>query len=342
MSFVPPFVLEHACGSADDYQEADKARTQLSIMQQVNKNMTYSGLKTLGRKGVSTKPGKNRLVYTMNTRTRFDDLPGEFLFGEDGPSQGADEDVEAIYKNAGIVYDFYEYLGYNSLDDHGMDLISVAHFGRQYNNAFWSDGKMVYGDGNGKAFTSLHKALDVAGHEMTHGLIDYSCRLVYKGESGALNESLADVYGVTIEQWHRGETADKTNWLMGDEIIGPGSTAKALRSFTTEPAFVKDPIFGTDDQPKHMKDYVQTKEDNGGVHINSGIPNHAYYLVATRLGGGSWEKAIKIWDYARVRLWFWMGFGDLASRTVKGARKLYGEDTAETVRQCWAEVGIRV
>jgi Zn-dependent metalloprotease len=184
----------------------------------------------------------------------------------------------------------------DSIDDQGMPILGLVHYGTNYDNAFWDgQGHMYFGDGDGQLLTDTTKRLDVIGHELTHGVTQYEADLTYSGQSGALNESISDVFGSLVKQYTLSQSADEADWLIGADIVGP-VLAPALRS-------MKAP--GTanahDTQPADMDHYVDTTSDNGGVHINSGIPNHAFYVTATTLGGNAWEAPGGAGSY-RVRL----------------------------------------
>ncbi|ACB50309.1 putative peptidase M4, thermolysin [Crocosphaera subtropica ATCC 51142] len=289
---------------------------------------------------ISTK--KNRLVYDMEER-RFV-LPGK-LVRREGEDPTGDSAVDEAYDHAGITYDFYKQrFNRNSIDNRGMDLISSVHVGRQYNNAFWNGRQMAYGDGDGQIFIRFTKALDVAGHEITHGVITHESNLEYQGESGALNESFADVMGALVQQWHLGQNDPNTaDWDMGELIMG-SSPATRLRTFKAEKAYEDDPYLGTDRQPKHIRDKYTGLEDNGGVHINSGIPNHAFYLIALDIGGPSWEKAGKIWYQTLRNLNSQSDFQEAADMTYQVAGQLFGNGSLEqqAVKQGWDGVGINI
>src|SRR4029079_944922 len=130
---------------------------------------------------------------------------------------------------------------------------------------------------------------------LTHGVTQDEAQLVYSNQSGALNESLSDVFGSLIKQFSLNQTADQADWLIGAGLLTKQVNGVALRSMKAPGTAYNDPVLGKDPQPAHMKDYVNTISDNGGVHINSGIPNHAFYLIATQIGGNAWEKAGQIW-----------------------------------------------
>lgn len=144
---------------------------------------------------------------------------------------------------------------------------------------------MLYGDGDGVRFGRFTSSPEVIGHELTHGVIQYESNLEYQDEPGALNESFADVMSMQVEQKSKGHSVEQADWWLGGELLLPDVGAKGLRTFTADKAYENHPLLGTDPQPKHYRDKFTGAADNGGVHINSGIPNHAFYLVATELGG---------------------------------------------------------
>ena len=184
--------------------------------------------------------------------------------------------------------------GRNSIDDRGMRLDGYVHRGVRYNNAFWDGREMVFGDGDGRIFSDFTGSLDVIGHELTHGVTEYTANLEYHVQSGALNESMSDVFGSLVKQWVAQQTADQADWLIGADIFTPGMDADALRSLSRPGEAYDNELLGKDPQPAHMRDFVELPDtedgDNGGVHINSGIPNKAFYLAAVghrrlRVGG---------------------------------------------------------
>ena len=221
-------------------------------------------------------------------------------------------------------------------------LIASVHVGKKYNNAFWNGVQIAFGDGDGAIFRRFTRALDVISHELTHGVISHTCNLEYQGESGALNEHFADVFGILARQWRRKETAAKADWAIGSEIMGPEVTAKGLRTFEAGPAFVDDPYLGSDPQPKHMENVYRGESDRGGVHINSGIPNHAFYLFSRFLGGAAWERPGRIWYSAMVRLRPLSGFQEAAAATLLSAAELYpgNKRLATALKEAWSAVGI--
>ena len=142
-------------------------------------------------------------------------------------------------------------------------------------NAFWNGQAIFYGNGDA-AFGALAKGLDVAGHEMSHGVIQSTANMEYQGESGALNESFADVFGAMI---------DRDNWLIGEDIVKKSAfPSGALRNMSDPHNGARTNDFNSGWQPRHYDERYKGTEDNGGVHINSGIPNYAFYKFATSVG----------------------------------------------------------
>jgi Zn-dependent metalloprotease len=251
------------------------------------------------------------------------------------------------------VYDFYsKVFGRNSVDDRGMRLDSSVHFREDtteaFDNAFWNGSQMIYGDGDGVTFGRFTQCLDVIGHELTHGVTQYEAGLAYHGQSGALNESFSDVFGSLVKQWHKKQTVAQADWLIGAGLLGKSIHGVGLRSLKAPGTAYDDPHFGgKDPQPSTMKGYVKHADtragDNGGVHINSGIPNHAFYLVAMQLGGYAWERAGKIWyDTLCNRIRADATFNTAAAATLASATTLYGSTSVElkAVKAAWQQVGV--
>ncbi len=186
--------------------------------------------------------------------------------------------------------------------------------------------------------------MTVIGHELSHGFTQHAAALDYIGQSGALNESLSDVFGALTEQYHRTQTAADASWLIGAELFTAAVQGQALRSMRDPGSAYDDDVLGKDPQPNHMSGYVKTAADNGGVHINSGIPNRAFTLVAVELGGYAWERAGRIWfeTVTSGKLSAHADFADFADATRATAAKLYGAASAESdaVENAWRGVGV--
>jgi Zn-dependent metalloprotease len=336
---IPPIILRNLAEKGDDEQR-DLAFSGLQISASLRGKREAIGSFAFA---AAVSPGqKRRTIYdAQNGRL----LPGKLVRGEGDP-KSKDLMVNEAYDGSGKTYDFFmKVYGRNSIDDRGMRLDSTVHYGRKYMNAFWDGQQMVYGDGDGQIFERFTKSLDIIGHELTHGVTQYEADLIYEDEPGALNEHFSDVFGVLVKQYARKTRADKADWLIGKGIFAKGVKGVALRSMKAPGTAFDDPLIGKDDQPAHMKDFVKTTEDNGGVHINSGIPNKAFYELAIRLGGFAWERAGRIWYVTlRDRLRPESVFQDCADATFDVARELYGADSVEqrAVREAWDAVGIKV
>ena len=290
---------------------------------------------------VQTPAGeKRRTVYDAQHGT---ELPGKLVRGENNP-RSKDIAVNEAYDGAGVVYDFFQKVYQrNSVDDRGMRLDSTIHYDRQYDNAFWNGVQMVYGDGDGRIFRRFTRAIDVIGHELAHGVTQYEANLNYQGQPGALNESFSDVFGSLVKQWMLKQTADKADWLIGAGLFTAKVKGVALRSMKAPGTAYNDPVLGRDPQPAHMKNLYKKADDNGGVHINSGIPNHTFYLAAVEIGGFAWEKAGKIWYLTLCdRLRRNANFAQAADATIAVAGELYGSTSKEqkAVRNGWQKVGV--
>src|SRR5439155_13900552 len=196
----------------------------------------------------------------------------------EGEGPVADEPANQAFDGSGTTYDFYsEVFSRDSVDDHGLELVSSVHFEVDYDNAFWNGSQMVYGDGDDQMFKrgSFTGSLDVMAHELTHGVTQYTAGLRYRTQSGALNESFSDVFGSLVKQRALGQTADQADWLIGEGILGPALPGKALRSMI-DPGSAYD----GDTQPRDMDGYTplpnDEQDDFGGVHQYCSIPNRAF------------------------------------------------------------------
>lgn len=337
---IPPYMLEHMAGSDD--QRVRKLAVE-AIESSAEGRAVRSVLREMPAMAAMVSPSakKQRLIYDVQGGG-MSALPGKLIRSE-GDAKVADVAVNEAYDHSGHTYDFYmKRFKRNSLDDAGMTLVSSVHLGRKLNNAFWNGQQMAYGDGDGSTFIRFTKSLDVVGHELTHGVIAHECNLVYRDEPGALNEHFADVFGLLVRQWKKKESAAKSNWLIGKDIMGPGTTAKALRDFGPGKAYANDPLLGTDPQPKHMRNKFTGSWDNGGVHLNSGIPNHAFYLFARAIGGQAWDVPGAIWYEAMKKLSSNSGFRDMVATTemIAVAGHGTGSKVHKALMDAWKNVGL--
>lgn len=336
---IPPHMLRHIAKHGTEDQ-CDSALHALALSEQLRGRREVMGKLTFAS---ATPTGeKRRTIYDAK---HSEELPGDLVRGEGDP-KSQDPSVNEAYDGAGVTYDFYKKVyDRNSIDDRGMRLDSTVHYSRDYDNAFWDGRQMVYGDGDGKLFNRFTKALDVIGHELTHGVTEHEAGLVYSGQAGALNESFSDVFGSLVKQYKLKQKADKADWLIGKGLLAAKVTGVALRSMKAPGTAYDDPVLGKDPQPANMKDYQKVDYDHGGVHINSGIPNHSFYLVSKEIGGYAWEKAGRIWYIAlRDRLRPRTTFRQAAAITFQVAGDLYGKGSREqkAVRAGWKGVGISV
>jgi Zn-dependent metalloprotease len=267
---------------------------------------------------------------------------------EDGPAS-ADNSVNNAFEGLGSTRDFYrDVLDRDSIDGRGMRLNGYVHFGAGFSNAFWDGSHMIFGDGDGVLFTDFTGSLDVIAHELTHGVTEFTAGLEYHKQPGALNESMSDVFGSLVKQWARKQTANQADWLIGAEIFTPEIDADALRSMKAPGTAYNNPLLGRDPQPDTMSKFVMLPDtdegDNGGVHINSGIPNKAFFLTAIGIGGYAWEAPGHIWYAALQASSELTDFQEFADMTHVKAGQLYGPQSAEqqAVAAAWKEVGIRI
>jgi Zn-dependent metalloprotease len=297
---------------------------------------------------------QERRIYDARNSTR---LPGRLVRSEGDPPT-TDPAVDEAYDGFGTTFDFYfEEYGRCSLDNRGMPLVGTVHYDDSMDNAFFDGRQMVFGDGDErdenvpdaeKLWNRFTIAIDVIGHELTHGVVDRTAGLVYWFQPGALNEHLADVFGSMVKQKKLGQDAAAADWLIGQGLFTANVNGQALRSMKEPGTAYDDAVLGKDEQPGHMDDYASLPwwDDNGGVHVNSGIPNKAFYLAATNIGGFSWEQAGHIWYQALISptLSSFASFQQFAQETVMAAIDLYGSNSDEdmAVREAWAEVGVTV
>jgi Zn-dependent metalloprotease len=294
------------------------------------------------------------LVSDIKKRTIYDAQQGNSLPGiltrQESDQPGLDPAVNEAFDYSGATYDLFKTIyNRNSIDDNGMKLDSTVHYQKGYDNAFWNGNQMVYGDGDEdlppdqQLFSRFTKAIDVVGHELTHGVTQFEANLTYFQQSGALNESFSDVFGSLVKQYHLQHMAADADWIIGEGLFTANVAGKGIRSMKAPGTAYNDPILGKDPQPDNMKDYVNTSSDNGGVHINSGIPNYAFYVTATEIGGYAWEKAGLIWYRTlKDKLKYDSNFQQCAYLTWQTAGEQFGNSSLEqqAVRKGWSAAGI--
>jgi Zn-dependent metalloprotease len=295
-----------------------------------------------------------RILYDSQGSSRE---PGNKLFYEGHLPDHADTYAKQVYDNFGSTFKFYsEILNRNSIDNKGMNLIGSVHFDNDdgqtpgYDNAFWDGTEMCFGDGDPEIFNTFTESLDITGHELTHGVTAHTANLPYEYQSGALNESISDVFGSMIKQYVLEQKANEADWLIGEGLFRNPEGARALRDMANPgTAYTNNQYIGSDPQPKDMDGYVNSSNDEdgdwGGVHTNSGIPNRAFYLVATSVGDYSWDPAGRIWyealtDPALKNVNTQTTFEAFANLTIKHAQTIGGTAALAAVKKAWTTVKV--
>ncbi|WIB27477.1 M4 family metallopeptidase [Curtobacterium sp. MCSS17_015] len=342
-SVVPPYLLRAVADAPEDRfpRATSAARTALATIDLVQEPKQATGLRaarTVGR--TDTSPQR-----TVSDAAGTTTLPGRAVRLE-GEGDTGDPAVDEAYAGLGATHAFWlDVFGRASIDGAGLPLDATVHYGQQYDNAYWDGRRMVFGDGDGEVFRRFTIALDVIGHELAHGVTQYTADLVYQGQSGALNESMSDVFGSLVAQYAAGQTAEQATWLIGAGLFTDAVQGVALRSMRAPGTAYDDPVLGKDPQPATMADYVDTTEDQGGVHLNSGIPNHAFFLAATAIGGPTWTGAGAVWWDAltSAEVGASIDFAGFAAVTVRVAADRFGGRSREhtAVAEAWRSVGVR-
>lgn len=346
-TIVPPFLLARIATLEDPRFEraAHSARRSLSAVGHARLDHGRGEHTLPPRTLRPDEPGRRGTT----SRTIFDaqgteTLPGVLVRAESGPATD-DVSVTEAYDGLGSTFAlFWQVFNRDSIDNLSAPLQATVHYGTLYDNAFWDGQRMVFGDGDGEIFVGFTRSLSVIGHELAHGVTEYTAGLIYRDQSGALNEHLSDVFGVLVEQYALGQRAVDASWLVGAGIFTDQVEGNALRSLKAPGTAYNDDILGKDPQPGHMDDFIVTQDDNGGVHLNSGIPNRAFWSVADSLGGFAWERAGQIWydTLTGSSLTPHSDFAEFAAATVETAMALFGATSPEheAVVAGWSLVGI--
>lgn len=342
-TIIPPYLLRHLAESADD-SVAARAESTLRVDQTFRSDRrAVAAQATFRPTAITVAAAPNREISTAKNARR---LPGTVVRRE-GEAATGDAAADEAYDGFGATWAlFHDVYGRNSIDGAGMTLAGTVHYDKGYDNAFWNGERMVFGDGDGEIFGRFTASLEVIGHELTHGVTESTAGLIYQGQPGALNEHVSDVFGVLVKQHSLGQDATTADWLVGADLLLPGVAGVAIRRMISPGTAYDDPRLGKDPQPDHMSDYVTTSDDNGGVHINSGIPNRAFALAARAIGGQAWTAAGQIWfdvltgaDIAART-----DFATFARLTVAAAAARFGSDSAQhdAVRDGWVTVGVQL
>lgn len=281
----------------------------------------------------------NRYVYNSGGKQA---LPGQLLIKEGGSS--GDPTAADAYKFAGVTYDFYkEKFGRDSFNASGAALHSSVHFGYKYVNAYWDGSQMVYGDGDGVYASAFARDQDVVVHELTHAVTQYEANLVYQGQSGALNEAFSDIMAAAADAHAAGGVRAAT-WDLAEGIWTPGEAGDAMR-------YMNDPTRDGQSSDYYPERFTGS-EDNGGVHLNSGIANLAFYLTvaggkhprgktSTVVPALGMDRGAAIYYRALTHyLASTASFEDARNATAQAATELYGADAAAAVHAAWTAVGV--
>lgn len=318
---VPTHVLEKMMENGKEHTK----KWALSTMLQGSR--LRGAREVLGDYRVSNKNlGKKRIIQSANNTSI---LKGNTVRQEGDESTGI-EAIDEAYDYSGILYDFYfEEYKRNSLDGRGMRLLSTVNYGSEFNNAFWNGERMVYGDGDGEYFNRFTRCLEVVGHELTHGVITSSLNLEYRNQAGSLNEAIADVFGLLALQRYKGHTAEQATWIVGEGLFTNKINGLGIRNIKNPGFAYNDEVLGKDPCPAKMSDFVETKENRGGVHINCTIPSHAFYISAVNLGGNAWERLGKVWYNTLTKRLKnrSANFEEWANLTLIVAGRLYGKNS---------------
>jgi Zn-dependent metalloprotease len=336
---IPPYIFEKML-------ESKEKATRDAAFDAVCRSSQMRGERNIASRGggssASASANGRRTVFDCENRwTTSNATVGR---SENGPAS-SDEVVNRLFDGLGKTRDFFkDVFNRDSLDGNGIRLDGYVHFGVRHLNAGFNGSVMLFGDGDDDQFTDFTKSLDVIAHELGHGVTQYTADLIYNGQSGALNESMSDVFGSLVKQWVNGEDAASADWLIGAEIWTPGFAGDALRSMKSPGKAFNHPVFGKDPQPDHMSKYDHGPGDNQMVHTNSGIPNKAFFLTAIGIGGNAWEAPGHIWYESLLASNPSTDFQQFADTTYIKAGSLYGTGSQQqrAVTSAWKEVGIRI
>jgi Zn-dependent metalloprotease len=345
---LPPYILSRIVvnGTVDQSRAALRSLlidpTLRLVRASTAGQVTGAAARRRSAVGTAPTPGPMRTIRDAEHGTQ---APGSIVRRREGDAPTGDPAVDEAYDGLGATFDLY-WSAYqrSSIDDAGLPLDATVHYEEDYDNAFWDGTQMVFGDGDGQLFRRFTIAIDIMGHELTHGVTEKEAGLVYFNQSGALNESISDVFGSLVKQRVLGQTADQADWLIGAGLFTEAVKGVALRSMIEPGTAYDDPVLGKDPQPAHMDQFVVTNEDNGGVHINSGIANRAFALAALAIGGNAWDGAGRIWYHALLdpATKENTDFAGFAAVTINVAGRLFATGGAEVaaVTKAWQTVGV--
>ena len=331
--FVPPYLLRQIASSRSE--AAPCCESTLLVDDRFRSGRMLRLPQSVTQTGAADAAADS--AWTVHTAGNRSDLPGTPVRAAGAPPSGdpaVDEAAIGIEATLALFADVYQRASY---DGQGAPVSLTVHYRTDYDNAFWDGTQLVFGDGDGTVFGRFTRPIDVLGHEFTHALTEHTAGLEYQGQPGALNESVSDVFASCLKQRVLGQSAVEADWLIGQGLFVEGIDARGLRDMAAPGTAYDDPMLGKDPQAGHMDGYVDTTDDHGGVHLNSGIPNRAFQLAATAIGGHTWEGAGAIWYAALTggQVTARTDFAGFAAATVATAGP-----QADLVRDAWEQVGV--
>jgi Zn-dependent metalloprotease len=295
---LPPYI-------ADKMKQRKEIKQEESLDNQLRNNRFRSDRNFFAKLAIAeqnimaikkAKIGKPKPSIEIHNLEKGYSLPGKIMTADEIAS---DKIAKHVHEGVWHTWNFYyKIFSRNSIDNAGKVLVNSIHYGKRYNNAMWNGRQMVFGDGDKKVFDSFTEDIDIIGHELAHAVTQYSANFKYENQSGALNESYSDVFGIMIKQYALKQDVKKSNWLIGENImLGDEYAIRSMKAPGS--AFKNHPQWGNDPQPATMNDFVKmpnnVDEDYGGVHYNSGIANYAFCMAAIEAGGYAWETVGKVW-----------------------------------------------
>lgn len=249
--------------------------------------------KTEQKQPKKTEPSLQRRIYTgQSNRDSGDDQ----LLRSEGDPAADDSLVNLAYRDLGTAFRYLTRVhGRNSHDGKGAAQRGVVHYRRNWMNAAWNGSELLFGDGGQALFHPFPEARSVTYHEYGHAIAGSMVGLRYQGQSGALAEHLADAVAAAVMQWEDKTTPADASWLIGQDLLTKEVSGMGIRDMMNPGTAYNDDRLGEDPQPAHMDNYINTDRDNGGVHLNSGVPNRMFALAAVSIGQPVWETLMPIW-----------------------------------------------
>lgn len=339
--FVPPYIIKRLPSASKKQEEMDRTFREHRNYLNDNPLQRDQHLAAI-RKTIHNET--RRLFDSQNTENYpVDPILTDVQVHSTLPSQNA------ALQLANLAYDFFhDKYQWESFDGRSSPIDLYINFGDHYDNAFYDGLRFCFGNGDGEYFNSF-LLQDVFTHEMTHGVTDHKVKgLPYYGQQGALNEHISDVFAMCLNQRLKREKATTASWIVGEGLFTDKIKGKGIRSFKDELAY-DDPVLGKDEQPKKFSDYIDTTEDNGGVHLNSGILNHFFYnlcilaetQVSDEWNNRSWKSPLSLYWESYPYIKSTTNFEQFAKITLRVAKENHPEIQTQ-VLESWRIVEINV